>query len=320
MLQTEAIRAAIAAVLGARPEAVVIGPDVGAHGGPYRATSGLVERFGAERVLDMPRNASAIFGIARGLALAGRDVICEVAPEDAARMASTLARDAASWVGQQRRMSDAMWDRSAAIRPLGAPGAIVMRLPVLPESDVEGPLLGANGAAVWAPARPVDAFHAICHGVGAAGTVTFVLEHEALYRGHGAPLPESDLARAPHDSPAPEAWRVVREGEDLRIVTWGAGVAAAWDASERLAAEGCSVGVVDVGCLSALAPQSLEAAVLPAGRAVVAAPCGLTFAEALAGALTRAAFLSLEAPVAVVALHGSAPNQLVDTARETIEF
>jgi pyruvate dehydrogenase E1 component beta subunit len=320
MLQVEAITAAIDAVLRARADAVVLGPDVGAHGGPYRATSGLLEAFGPARVLDMPRNASAIFGVARGLALAGRDVICEVAPEDAARMASTLARDAASWVGQQRRMSDAMWDRSAAIRPLGPPGAIVVRLPVLPETDIEGPLMGATGAAIWAPARPVDAFHAICHGVGAAGTVTFVLEHEALYRGHGAAIPEAELAAVPGASPAPGAWRLVREGEDLRIVTWGAGVGAAHEAAEKLASEGYAVGVVDVGCLSDLSAELLRAAVEPAGRALVAAPCGFSFAEALAGALTRAAFLSLEAPIAVVRLPGAEPSGLVDSTRDTIEF
>lgn len=331
MLQVEAIRKALGRVLAERADAVLIGPDVGVHGGPYCASSGLQETFGASRVLDMPRNASAIFGIARGLALAGRPVVCELAPEDAERAAAGLALDASRWLEQQRTLVDASWGVAPAVaskRSAGPIGPIVVRIPVATDSDVEGVLLRHGAPArVVVPARPVDVWQAIVAGVRAAGTVTFVLEHEDLYRGHDATavLPEPDHDEV--DVAFPEIWREVRGGDDLVIITWGAGVMASVQAAEILGREGFGVAVIDAVEPGAAAVdevdgdlrERMETAGERGGRLLVVVDSGRSAGDRLARALSEVAFLSLEAPVRVVRTAGG-PAAIAAAARRLLDY
>jgi len=322
MLQVEAIRAAITRVLTERRDAVVIGSDVALHGGPYRATGGLLAEFGPDRVLDLPRNASAIFGFARGLALAGRDVICEVAPEDALRAATSLARDAERWLGQQGTFVEATYGRRPSDAPPAhaPPGAIVLRIPAFRGSDLESTMASIPGATVFSPARPADAYAAICAGVAKPGTVTVVLEHENLYRGHDDDTSFLGAGDDVGEVAPPLAWRQVRPGRDGTVVTWGFGVIEAAQAAEVLAAEGYAIGVIDLVQLSSLSTDALKRAAETTGRVVVAASTGAGFGAELAYALTRAAFLSLEAPVVVVATERDGPGALVAAMRAAADY
>jgi 2-oxoisovalerate dehydrogenase E1 component beta subunit len=326
MLQVEAIRSALARGLGERRDALLIGSDVAGHGGPFRATSGLAELIGAERLLDMPRNPSTVFGIARGLALAGRPVVCELAPDDAERAIGALAHDAARWVEQQGTMVDASWGvpQGAPKRAAGQVGAIVVRIPVARGTDLEGVLgVHARGARVFVPSRPIDAWQAICAGLAADGQVVFVLEPEELYRGHDAATALPEVERIA-DVAWPSAWREVRAGDDAVVVTWGAGVPVAAQASALLQREGYGVAVIDAVRIDGLPdgtfePKQLQAVGERAGRVLVATATGHSAGDGLARRIAEAAFLSLEAPVRAIVAPAD-PAKLVAELRQTLDY
>lgn len=285
----DAVRQALGEVMAERPEAVLLGCDIGVYGGPFRATAGLRERFGAERVLDTPPNPAAILGFSRGLKLAGKLPICELPPELAARAAGAVV--------------DGVGRYEARTGEGGGP--MIVRVPVgrvphgmLSDGDSPEAALGfAQGVRVVCPSRPADAWSMLrCatepHFVR---DPLVVLEPKALYRRVGAPLPETPDASALH------AARRVREGHDLVLFGWGAAVPVAVEAAERMTADGFEVGVVDLRCLVPLDLATLVEAVRATGRALVVHEGIGSFAGAVAAEVMREAFLSLEAPVGLVA-------------------
>ncbi|MFO0747907.1 MAG: lipoyl synthase [Myxococcota bacterium] len=222
----EAIRRALGEVLAAKPEAVLMGVDVAQHGGLFRASAGLVERFGAERVLDVPPNAPAMLGMARGMKLAGHLPMVELPPgEPAARAGQALADDIA-------RMS---------LRTGGAlAGPFLVRVPEvghvraaggagagLSDGDSPEPALArAEGLTVVAPSRPIDAW-AMIHAAADHPEPVVVLEPRRSIarrarRSRPDEVPAGDVLRLP---------RVVQPGADLVIFAWGAGVPAALEAA-----------------------------------------------------------------------------------------
>lgn len=306
----EAIRRALGEVLAAKPEAVLMGQDVGLHGGLFRASAGLFDQFGKTRVLDCPPNAPAMLGLARGMKLAGHLPIVEIPPgESAARAGQALADDVA-------RMR---------LRTGGAlTGAFVVRIPVghvhgasgLADGDTPEPALArAEGLTVVAPSRPSDAW-AMIHAAVDHHEPVVVLEPKGLYRKKGAPIapeavPDAEVLRAP---------RVVRPGPDLTFFAWGAGVPAAFEAAERLTADGWECGVVDVRVLRPLPLDQLAPMLMAAGRGLVVHDGAGAFAGDVVASLQRVAFLSLEAPLADVDIGKVDIAALVEAARATLTF
>jgi len=284
----DAVRQALGEVLAERPDAVLLGCDIATYGGPFRATTGLKDRFGAQRVLDTPPNPAAILGFSRGLKLAGKLPICELPPELAARAAGAVV--------------DGVGRFEARTGEAGGP--FVVRIPVgrvahgmLSDGDSPEAALGfAAGLRVVCPSRPADAWSMIRSAVDPrlGRNPTVVLEPKALYRRLGAPLPEVP------DATALTTARRVREGSDLTLLAWGAAVPVAVEAAERLTADGYEVGVMDLRSLVPLDVATLAEAVRATGRALVVHDGAGSFAGAVAAEVTREAFLHLEAPVGLV--------------------
>jgi len=306
----EAIRRALGEVLAAKPEAILMGQDVGLHGGLFRASAGLFEQLGEARVLDLPPNAPAMLGFARGLKMAGHLPIVELPPgESAARAGQALADDVA-------RMS---------LRTGGAlSGPFVVRIPVghvypasgLSDGDSPAPALArAEGLTVVAPSRPSDAW-AMIHAAVDHDQPVVVLEPKALYRKKGAPL-------APDGVPSPDVLtsaRVVRPGPDLTLFAWGAGVPLAFEAAERLTAEGYECGVVDVRVLRPLPLTQLGQALAASGRGLVVHDGAGAFASEVIASLARVAFLSLEAPLIDIDIGHADVPAVVAAALATLTF
>jgi len=284
----DAVRQALAEVLAERPDAVLLGCDIATYGGPFRATTGLKERFGAERVLDTPPNPAAILGFSRGLKLAGKLPICELPPELAARAAGAVV--------------DGVGRFEARTGEAGGP--FVVRIPVgrvahgmLSDGDSPEAALGfAAGLRVVCPSRPVDAWSMIRAAVDPryGRNPTIVLEPKALYRRLGAPLPDEP------DATALTTARRARAGADLTLLAWGAAVPVALEAAERMTADGFEVGVVDLRSLVPLDTATLAEAVRETGRALVVHDGAGSFAGAVAAEVMREAFLHLEAPIGLV--------------------
>ena len=296
----EAIRSALDEVLSAHPNAVLLGTDIGVYGGPFRATAGLHEKFGAARVLDTPPNPAAILGFSRGLKLAGHLPVCELPPELALRASGVLI----DGVGRYQ-------DRT------GEPGGpFVVRVPIglvdngaLSDGDSpEGALAGVAGLRVVCPSRPIDAYAMLVGAASAAQEPVVVLEPKALYRAFGAPFakpaPDEVLDSLHHA-------RWVREGTDLTVFSWGAAVPIAVEAANRMTADGYEIGVIDVRVLSPLDIETLAAALEESGRAIIVHDTGGALASDIARRLTERCFLHLEAPVGLVshAGHELAPNR-----------
>lgn len=291
----EAIRLALREVLTRHPNAVLLGTDIGSYGGPFRATAGLLEHFGADRVLDTPPNPAAILGFSRGLKLAGHLPVCELPPELALRAAGVLV----DGVGRYG-------DRT------GAPGGpFIVRIPVgfvengsLADGDSpEAALAGVSGLRVVCPSRPVDAWAMIVGAAGDAVEPVVVLEPKSLYRSFGPSFPEpvsnEQVMSALHHA------RRVREGADLTLVAWGAAVPVAVEAAQRMTADGYEVGVMDARVLAPLDVETLSASIVETGRALVVHDSAGALAGDVARILTEQAFLHLEAPIPIVAHAGA---------------
>lgn len=299
----EAIRLALSEILTAHPSAVLLGTDIGAYGGPFRATAGLYDRFGAARVLDTPPNPAAILGFSRGLKLAGHLPVCELPPELALRASGVLI----DGVGRYEERT-------------GQPGGpFVVRVPVglvengaLADGDSpEGALAGVRGLRVVCPSRPVDAYAMLVGAANAANEPVVVLEPKALYRAFGAPFEPTALEGSNAILDTLHHARRVREGADLAIISWGAGVPVAVEAAQRMTADGYEVGVIDARVLNPLDLDTLAAAVEETGRALVVHDTGGALASDVSRRLTERCFLHLEAPIGLVshAGHELAPNR-----------
>lgn len=287
----EAVRTALGELMAAHAEAVLLGCDIAAYGGPFRATAGLKDRFGAARVLDTPPNPSAILGFSRGLKLAGKLPICELPPELAARAAGAVV----DGVGR------------FAARTGEAAGPMVVRIPVgrvahgmLSDGDSPEAALGfASGLSVVCPSRPADAWSMLRSAADQRGRDAIVmLEPKALYRRLGAPLPDAPEAAALTTARRARDHRGTRA--DLVLIGWGASVPIALEAAERMTADGHEVGVVDLRALVPLDLETIVEAVRGAGRALVVHDAAGSFAGAVAAEVAREAFLWLEAPVGLV--------------------
>ena len=114
--------------------------------------------------------------------------------------------------------------------------------------------------------------------------------------------------------------RVVRPGDDLVFLAWGAGVPAAFEAAERLTADGWECGVVDVRVLSPLPLATLAAAVEGTGRCVIVHDGAGAAAGDIASRIARAAFLSLEAPIMDVDIGRADVGAVMERAVEALDY
>jgi pyruvate dehydrogenase E1 component beta subunit len=325
-----ALRRAHSLALATYPEALVVGADVGAHGGPYHATLGLRDTYGPSRVIDLPRNPTAAFGVARGLALAGHRVICELPREDAARMASALAQDIVAWSHLADATVTASWGRLAgsspdpdgrwpAEQPPAAVGPIVLRVPFARDADL-APWFDAAGPGVHVlvPSTPDDAFFAVTAGVSASGGLVVVLEAESLYRSGADAAASWETAGLDPAGPDAVGHSHADEASDLFILAAGEGALHARSAAQSLVREGFKVAVHDLRVLSPLDVDGLSERVARSGRAVIHVDAG-PLGQRLAAALSARAFLSLEAPLRAVPV-SSGPASLLAACRETLDF
>jgi acetoin:2,6-dichlorophenolindophenol oxidoreductase subunit beta len=233
----DAIRDALAEELERDQSVVFFGEDVAAAGGVFKVTSGLLERFGPQRVFDTPISELALAGAAYGAAVTGLRPVIEVMFGDFMGLAmDSLVNQAAKfWYISNEQGSVPLVVRSA-VGGGGRFGAI--------HSQTHGTWLqGVPGLKIAFPSSPAEAKGLLKASIRDENPVIF-LEHKRLYSVKGPP-PEQELI------PLGQA-AIARRGSDLTIVSIGKGVGDALAAAEELASDGISAEVVDLRTLRPL--------------------------------------------------------------------
>ncbi|MBX7114575.1 MAG: alpha-ketoacid dehydrogenase subunit beta [Myxococcaceae bacterium] len=265
---------------------VVMGEDVGKFGGVFRATAGLYEEFGPERVIDTPLAEGGIIGTAIGMALYGLKPVPEIQFSDFIYPAFDQI---VSELAKMRYRSAGQYTAPVVIRtPFG--GGIKGGL--YHSQSPEALFIHQAGLRVVAPSNPYDAKGLLLAALRQNDPVIF-FEPKRVYRAAKGEVPEGD-----YEVPLGEA-SVMREGDQLTVIAYGAMVHEASQAVEEAASQGIGCELIDLRTLWPLDIDTLVASVQKTGRAVIVheAPrtCGL--GGEIAALLQERCFVNLEAPI-----------------------
>jgi len=284
-----AINATLREEMARDDRVMVLGQDVATLGGVFRATDGLLDQFGPDRVVDMPLAEAAIVGASIGLAAAGLIPVAEL-------QFLGFSHQAFHQIGPQlARMRYRSQGRFPMPVVLRAPFGGGVRTPELHSEALEAQFVQSPGLQIAMPATPADAKGLLQTAVRQSDPVLFCepLRGYRLVRGE---VPDGDA-----DVPFGRL-RVARDGEDLTIVAWSAAVQVAERAAEQLAEERISAAVLDLRTLVPLDESGIADAVAATGRCLVVHEAPLTggFGAEVIATINDHAFYSLEAPVARV--------------------
>jgi len=275
----EAIRQALHDAMAADPRVCCLGEDIGTYGGAFRATEGLLERFGPDRVIDTPIAEQAIAGSAIGLALMGQRPVAEFQFMDFALLASDLMVNFAA---------KAHWRWGATVPAVfrGPAGGGNGGGPFHSQNP-EGHFLGSPGLKVVAPGTVRDAYALLRAAIDDPDPVLF-FEHKHLYRRLKDQWEEAPAARLGEAA-------LRKEGASACIVTYGAAQHVALEAVADL-----DVAVLDLRTLWPLDDAALAALVKRTHRVLVLTEAPFSYGPGaeLAARIGETCFAWLDAPVA----------------------
>lgn len=293
MTMIQAITNALDIELGKDDRTLVFGEDVGKNGGVFRATEGLQDKYGEDRVFNTPLAESGIGGLAIGLSLEGFRPIMEI------QFFAFVFEAMDSVVGQMARTRYRMGGSRHMPIVVRSPFGGGVATPEMHADSLEGLIAQSPGVKVVIPSNPYDAKGLLISAIRDNDPVVF-LEHMKLYRSFREEVPEEE-----YTVPLGKA-NVVREGTDVSIITYGAMVREAISASEQLEKEGISAEIVDLRTVYPLDIDALVATTEKTGRVVVVqeAQRQAGVGEKVISEISQRAILSLKAPIKFV----SAPN------------
>jgi 2-oxoisovalerate dehydrogenase E1 component beta subunit len=283
----EGLRQAMDEELARDDRVFLVGEDVGPRGGVFRATQGLYEKYGPERIVDSPLAELSIVGIGIGAALYGMRPICEIQFADFIHPAfNQIVNEAARMCYR----SGGEWTVPMVIRaPYG--GGIGGGL--YHSQSVEALFAHIPGLKVVIPSNPYDAKGLLKSAVRDPSPVMY-FEPKKGYRLIRGEVPEGEEILVPI-GPA----RVSRVGSDLTVFAYGMMHHYCLEAAERVAQEGIDVEVVDLRTLKPVDKQTVLASVIKTGRALIVYEDNLTggYGAEIAAILAEEAFTALDAPV-----------------------
>ncbi len=249
----DAVAAGIAQEMERDQSVVFLGEDIAAAGGVFKATVGLLEKFGPRRVRDTPIAEQAILGAAMGAAMTGLKPIAEIMFSDFLAVCWDLV---ANEIAKTRYMTNGQISLPLVIRTGNGGGS---RFGAQHSQSVENWAMAIPGLKVVAPSTPADAKGLLAAAIRDPDPVIF-FEHKALYATKGE-VPDGEHV----DALGTAAIR--RQGSDLTIAALGLMVPRALEAAEKLQAEhGISATVIDVRSLVPLDTQTIFSAVSKTGR------------------------------------------------------
>ena len=285
----QAITEAFAQEMARDASVVLLGEDIAPTGGIFGLTRGLADRFGADRVRDTPIAENVTATAAVGAALSGLRPVVEAQLFDFV----SLMMDAI--VNQAAKARFMLGGRATVPVVFRGPQGAGIRLAAQHTQSLEMLFANVPGLEIYAPATPYDAKGLMTTAIRSDNPVVF-LEHNLLYLGPEAPVPED-----PYALPAGKA-RIVRAGADCTVIATLAMVERAVQAADRLARDGIAVEVIDPRTLKPFDFETVAASVRKTNRAVVVheAPVFGGFGGEIAARIMADAFDWLDAPVARV--------------------
>ena len=283
----EAVRQAMDEELAHDENVFIFGEDVGVRGGVFRATQGLYEKYGAERVIDSPLAELTIVGVGIGAALYGKRPICEIQFAD---FIFPAFNQIISEAAKMYYRSNGDWSVPMVIRaPYG--GGIGGGL--YHSQSVESFFSQVPGLKVVIPSNPYDAKGLLKSAVRDPDPVMF-FEPKKGYRLIKGEVPEDEEILVPI-GPA----KVTREGGDLTVFAYGMMHHYALEAAETVAGEGIDVEVVDLRTLYPIDRETILKSVKKTSKALIVHEDNLTggYGAEVAATIAEWGFMDLDAPV-----------------------
>jgi 2-oxoisovalerate dehydrogenase E1 component beta subunit len=282
----QAVNLALARAMGEDSAVVVLGEDVGAEGGVFRATDGLLQRFGADRVLDTPLAEGAIAGLSVGLAAQGFRPVSEI------QFTGFIYPAIDQMANHASRLRTRTRGRLTCPMVLRAPYGGGIRAVEHHSESPEAIFAHIPGLRVVVPSSPARAYGLLLAAIRNPDPVVF-FEPTRLYRAAREEV-EDDGAALPLDRAF-----VLREGSDITFVTWGAMTKETWAAARRLEEDGVSAEILDLATLKPFDSDGLLASVAKSGRCVIVHEAPLTggIGAEIAARLAEGGLVSLLAPV-----------------------
>ncbi len=250
----EAIRQGLAEEMERDDRVFLLGEDIGAYGGAFKVTAGLLERFGPDRVIDTPIAEAGIIGAAVGAALAGMRPVAEMQFMD---FVACGFNQLVNFAAKTRWR----WGGGVPIVIRGPAGGGVRAGPFHSQS-VEAWFFHVPGLKIVQPSTVYDAKGLLKAAIRDEDPVLY-LEHKFLYRRIKEPLPPGEW-----DVPIGVAG-TRREGTDMAIITYGAMVHTALEAASRLEKDGVSTEILDLRTLLPLDEEAVLAAAAKTGRVIL---------------------------------------------------
>jgi pyruvate dehydrogenase E1 component beta subunit len=256
MTVREALRDAMAEEMRRDPDVFVIGEEVAEYQGAYKVTQGLLQEFGADRVIDTPITEHGFAGLGVGAALAGLKPVVEFMTFNFAMQAMDQLINSAA---KTRYMSGGQAGPQIVFRGPNGPAS---RVAAQHSQDYSAWFSHIPGLKVIAPYSAADAKGLLKAAIRDPNPVIF-LENEILY-GHSFPVPKLD----DYVIPIGKA-KIARPGNNVTIVAWSMGMTYALKAAEELAKKHILAEVIDVRTLRPLDTETIVASVMKTGRCVV---------------------------------------------------
>jgi pyruvate dehydrogenase E1 component beta subunit len=280
----EAIRRALADALTADERVFLLGEDIAAAGGAFKTTEGLMDQFGAERVLDTPISEQAIIGASIGAAIKGLRPVAELMFAD---FAGVCFDQLANQLAKYRYMTGGQVTLPVTVRLAnGAGGGFASQH----SQAVENWFLNVPGLKIAVPGTPADAYRLLRAAVEDENPVLF-FEHKAMFNRKGE-LPDRheplELGRA----------EVVREGTDVTVVATQLMRIRAEEAAATLEQEGISVEIIDLRTLAPLDADTVRDSLERTSRLVVVqeTPAGGSWGATLVARVIEESFDLFDAP------------------------
>lgn len=282
----EAVNLALAYEMAADENVVVFGEDVGINGGVFRATVGLQQRFGRERVMDTPLAESLIAGMAVGMAAQGLRPVAEI------QFTGFIYPTLDQLLNHAARLRNRTRGRLHCPMVLRSPCGGGIHAPEHHSESPEALFAHIPGLRVVIPSSPARAYGLLLAAIRDPDPVVF-LESTRIYRAVKEWV-EDDGEALPLD-----VCFLLREGHDITLVSWGALISETLAAAERLQQEGIDAEVIDVATLKPLDITPILDSVQKTGRCVIIHEAARTagFGAEIAAGLAEYGLLSLLAPI-----------------------
>jgi 2-oxoisovalerate dehydrogenase E1 component subunit beta len=300
---------------------VILGEDVGVNGGVFRATAGLQQRFGDDRVYDTPLAEGMIAGVSIGMAVQGMRPIAEI------QFMGFIYPTVDQMINHASRMRNRTRGRLTCPMVLRAPYGGGIHAPEQHSESTEAMFAHMPGIRVVIPSSPSRAYGLLLAAVRDPDPVVF-LEPKRIYRLNKQEVEDNGKA-LPLD-----VCYILREGSDVTLVTWGAMTFETMKAAEQLAKSGVSCEIIDLATISPIDFETILESVEKTGRLVIiheaARSCGV--GAEIAATVAEKGLYDLKGPIRRVTGYDTvmpyfrremdympSVKKITDTIRETLE-